>query len=211
MPTPHNAKRHWQLIVNSYKEYLDIQCHLYALYEHTNGYSDEKQIPFSRESFLENYDWSYPKTDPEKVLRMIDFEAGYIDDSETIDRFWTDEESFYSWEFSEDDPSIGTVEYPLMSGGPNLTLIFHHNLISNGSKWFPDFELEKITLEFYHWSPAEEIDLTDDETAIECYQKIEEELEPMFRDAHEAFEKYWDPIALQQFHLSENSQSSKID
>lgn len=185
--TKSTAEKQWNIITSNYKTHCAIISHLLELDAETSHWGNDNPIEFSRESFLKNHDWNYPKIDPELVLESIDFEKGYIDDEATYDNYWSDESAAFGWEFSEDNPEEAILVYELGVGGPNFHILFFHKIIDHGDDWKPDIEYVKAEFHYHWWSPVYVLDVSNDDTAIACHDQIEEEIKDLF-DTH--YEQY---------------------
>ena len=199
--TQSSANQFWGNIKADYEKTASIGMILNEMKEATSPHTapDAKPIEFSKESFLQNID--FESINPEDVFEYINFEKAFIDDEDTDIglNYWKDENASFSWDFRGEPgkrPKTAQIVYELATGGPNIHLVFYHDLIypvgiglifRNEDFDQPDTEFTKSQYEFHWWSPLYVIDVTKDAVAQECLNQIEDQCADMFNDHYEDY------------------------
>jgi len=195
--TQDTATQEWERIKGNYERTATISGILLEILNATSQYVTSTPIEFSKESFLKNID--FEDTDPETVLKYIDFEKGYIEDEVTDMglNYWKDETAAFGWKVRKDEgytplgPGKAELVYEIGTGGPNIHLVFFYDLKYPVESEFrhgidiPEPEFTKSEFQYHWWSPVHIIDTTEDAAAQECLSQIEEEALEMFEKNYE--------------------------
>lgn len=195
--TQGTAIESWNQIKASYEKTTTISSLLNEIKEATSQYCTKNPIDFSKEAFLKHIDFEDIK--PEDVFQYINWTDGYIDDEVTDMglNYWKDETAAFSWDVKKDEgytplgPGKAELVYEIGTGGPNIHLVFFHDLkYPDRSKFehgvdIPKPEFKKSEFQYHWWSPLHVIDTTEDHVAQECLRQIEEEALEMFEKNYE--------------------------
>ena len=182
------AEQYWQNMKDDYDFTSKVASILNEIKEATSRYCTTTPIPFTKESFLKNID--FDNIDPEKVLEYINFNDGIIDDEVTDMglNYWKDPDTAaFGWKTKGHTPlgpEKAELVYEISVGGPNVHLIFFHDLeyqkpFEHGHD-IPEPNFTRSEFQYHWWSRLNTIDTTNDADAQECYEQIKEEAIDMF-------------------------------